>query len=213
MVSERPVGRPPKGQIAQQSSSTAIRAHIVCKLAGRHDTTFLRDIGVAVNTTAVGRAGRSQLWHPEPYTSPGPKPANVRSSLPPADRGPDDPPSPRAPSLREWLAIDYAALNISLALVTLRSKKEGRVLRAYAALRDIPGVVHAILLVPGEKGTVGMAIVAWDGEADSRRLRGRLNELDATWSLQAIDEQTVEPAEATWRHLTLVAATAEGLRA
>ena len=211
MVSERPVGRPPKGEIAQESSSTATRAHIACKLAGRHDSAFLRDMGVSVNTTAVGRAGRARLWHPDPYHPPGRKRATTEIA-PSADPSIDDPPTHQPPPLRDWLAIDYEALNISLALVTIRSKKKGRAAGAYAALRHIPGVVHTILLVPGDNGTVAMAIVAWDGEEDARRLRARLSELDARWALQPIDIQTVEPAEATWRHLAMVAASTEGLR-
>jgi hypothetical protein len=212
MLSERPVGRPPTGEIAQESSSTATRAHIACKLAGRHDTAFLRDIGVAVNTTAVGRAGRARLWHPDPYKPPGPKPAVTATSPPPGDADAADTPTHRPAALRDWLAIDYAALNVSLALVTVRAKQSGGALKAYAALRNIPGVVHTILLVPGKKRTRAMAIVAWDGEADFQRILGRLRELDARWGLQPIELQTVDPAEATWRHLALVAASNEGLR-
>ncbi len=211
MVSERPAGRPPKGEIAQEASTTATRAHIACKLAGRHDSAFLRDIGVALNTTAVGRAGRARLWHPNPYNPPGPKPAAPATPPPPSVASTRDPSTDQSPALRDWLAIDYAALDVSLALVTVRAKKPGRARSAYATLRDIPGVVQVILLLPGERGSVVMAIVAWDGEADSRRLVGRLHELDARWALQPIEIQTVDPAEATWRHLALVAATAEGL--
>jgi len=198
MVSERTVGRPPKGEVSQQDSRTALRAHVTCKLAGRRDDAFLAGLGVTVNTTAVKRAGSAVTWRPAGYR-PGRKAPHA-----------SEPAGP--PALREWLAIDYEQLDISLAAVTLRAEDEGQQLALYAELRDIPGILQAFLFVPGDEQWTVMAIVAWDGEADARRLRNRFRELGASWGWQPVDIQTVLPAQATWRHLTLIAATAEGLR-
>lgn len=204
MVSKRSAGRPPRGEVAQKDSRTALRTHIACKLAGRHDSAFLDEIGVAVNTTAVGRAGGGATTHPDAYTPPGPHPGAVtvaRREAAPA----------RSPALRQWLAVDYEALDISLALVTVRAADEGQQLSLYSLLRDVPGVVQVLLLVPSADQWLVMAVVAWDGEADARRLRGRFKELGASWGWQQIEIQTVLPAQATWRHLAVVAAKTEGL--
>jgi hypothetical protein len=198
MVSQRTVGRPSKGEVAQQDSRTALRAHVACKLAGRCDDAFLTGLGVTVNTTAVRRAGGAVTWHPPGYVAPG----RQRTRAPAASR---------PPALREWLAIDYEQLDISLAAVTLRAKDDSQQLSLYAAVCDIPGALHTVLFVPADEQPTVMAIVAWDGEADARRLRNRFRELDASWSWQPIDVQTTLPAQATWRHLTIIAADAEGL--
>ena len=216
MVSERPAGRPPKGEIAQEISKTATRAHIACQLAGRHDSAFLTGLGVAVNPTAVERAGGDVTWHPDPYVPPGPQPSVAATA--PAGASPQSA-TARAradrrtgePALREWLAVDYQALNVSLAIVTIDAADRARQLSLYAALRNIPGVVQALQLLPATNWPV-LAVVAWDGDADSRRIIGRLDELDASWGWQQIESQTVRPAEATWRHLARVAATDEDLR-
>ena len=211
MVSERSAGRPPKGGIAQEISQTAARAHIACRLADRHDEAFLASLGLAVNPTAVERAGSDLTWRSAVYDPPGPKPeaaaatsssktARIRAARRAAE-----------PALRDWIEIDYAAMDVSLALVTMSAEKHGEARSLYSALRDIPGVVQAVLFLPdGMKSTV-MAVVAWDGEADARRLRGRVEELGAGWSWGPIDVQTVRPAEATWRHLAVVAAQREDL--
>ena len=212
-AAERPAGRPPKGEIAQEISKTATRAHIACQLAGRHDSAFLNGLGVAVNPTAVERAGSDVTWHPDPYVPPGPEPSAAAKAASPqsatararADRRAGE------PALREWLAVDYQALNVSLAIVTIDAADRARQLSLYAALRDIPGVVQALRLLPNKQWPV-IAVVAWDGEADSRRIIGRLDELDASWGWQPIETRTVRPAEATWRHLARVAATDEDLR-
>lgn len=212
MFSERSAGRPPKGAIAQEISQTAARAHVACRLAERHDSEFLASLGLAVNATAVERAGGDLTWRPDPYDPPGPKrtadvnaPPTSKTALRRAARQAGE------PALRGWVAIDYAAMDVSLALVTMSAAAQGPARSLYSALRDIPGVVQVVLLLPEREQSLVMAVVAWDGEADARRLRGRLEELGPTPSWESIDVQTVRPAEATWRHLAKVAARRENL--
>ncbi len=205
MVSKRPVGRPPKGEIAQEASKTATRAHIARKLAGRQDGAFLEELGVAVNSTAVARAGGARTARPDAYTPPGPAPGAAKAARP-ASRNPAG-----APAFREWLAIDYEVLDISLALATVRARDEGHQLSLYAALRDVAGIIQVLMLVPSDEQWLVIAVVAWDGEADARRLRGRFKELGANWGWQPVEIESVLPAQATWRHLARVAAKAEGL--
>jgi hypothetical protein len=51
-----------------------------------------------------------------------------------------------------------------------------------------------------------LALVLTDGEDDRRRLRSALDEFADGCEWTEVDEETVEPAVQTWRHLALVAA-------
>lgn len=202
------VGRPPHGDVPKARSETAKRAYIAGRLAHRSGPSFLDEIGVALNVSAVSRAGRALLWHPPHYNPRGRKP---KEAAPRGERATDGT-SPSG-ALREWLDVDAGALDIGAALVTVDFESQRQQRSAYRDLRGVAGVVQLVAPVRGDQMQKHrlLAMVLVDGEGDRRRLRERLSEVDGDWAWQDIALQTVEPAVRTWSELTRIAAHREGL--
>jgi len=202
MVSTRPVGRPRTGKARKDQSVTAVRAYIASHLAGRLDQSFLADdLGVALNTTAVRRAGRARHWRPPGYRPRGRASGTATTGTQPS------PPS----AFRDWLAVDASVLDLGLGLITLVVTTARNQRDVYRRMSKLAGVVQLFAAGNGKNRRV-VGLVLTDGEADRRRLRAELDELDDDWSWDVIDHETVEPGLQTWRHLVQQAAAREALR-
>ena len=202
MVPGSPVGRPRVGKVRKDESETAVRAYVASRLAARPDQAFLtEDLRVALNTTAVRRAGGARHWRPPGYKPPG--------RVAPSHAAPHQPASPKA--FRDWLAVDGVTLNLGVGLVTI-AVASGRSQRdVYRRLCLLAGVVHVFAAGDGTDRRV-FAVVLTDGESDRRRLRAELDELADDWRWDDVDQETVEPALGTWIHLVRQAADREALR-
>lgn len=201
------VGRPPKGGVAQERSETAKRAYVAVRLAQRSGQSFLDELGLAINRSALSRAGAPLLWHPTDYAARGRKRSDASSK-----REGEARPS-AAGALRDWLDVDPAALDLSAALITFQFESQRRQRRAYRDLGGVAGVVQLLMLVRSDETQKYrlLAVALTDGESDRRRLRERFGEVDGEWAWQDIELQTVEPAVRTWKHLTCITARREGL--
>jgi hypothetical protein len=199
MVSGRPVGRPREGAPRKERSTTAVRAYVAGRLAGRLDQEFLAgDLGVAVNMSAIQRASGPLHWRPPNYK--------------PRGRAAGGPAPPSGTALRDWLAVRTDELRLSLGLVTLPVPGAQAQRELYHALQSVLGVVHLVRAGDGPTRRV-VALVVTDGDDDRRRLRAELEEYADSWEWSEVDEETVNPAVQTWRHLTLLAARDEDLLA
>jgi hypothetical protein len=203
MVPGGSVGRPLDGTVRKERSATALRAYIASRVAGRPDEAFLRrDIGLALNTTAVRRAAGPLRWHP-----PGHKPPGRPPSTPPSASSD----APERGAIRDWVTVDAAALDLGAAVITIPADSIRAQATIYRALTRLIGVVRVFTAGDGEHRKV-VAIVLVDGESDRRRLRAQLDETAYEWHWDDVDSETVEPALATWKHLARLAAASEGLQ-
>lgn len=199
MVSRGPVGRPLEGAKRKDHSVTGVRAYIAARLAGQLDQGFLTaDLGVALSVSAVFRASRELHWRPPNYK--------------PRGRAAGGPPRPSGTALRDWLAVRTAELQLSLGLVTFPVSGASAQRELYRALQAVLGVVHLVRAGDGPGRRV-VALVVTDGDDDRRRLRAELDEFADDWEWSEVDDETVEPAIATWRNLALAAARSEDLLA
>jgi hypothetical protein len=198
MVPGRPVGRPRVGLKRKEQSATALRAYVAGQLHGRADQAFFtRELEVALSTTAVRRAATARQWHPPTYQRPG------RESTAAT------PPWPDA-AVRGWVAIQPANMRLGAALITTPVVNARSQASIYRGVQRLNGVVHAWACGDGDRRKV-VAVALIDGEHDRRRLRAQLDDVAAGWQWDDVDHETIEPALRTWRHLTRVAAQAEGL--
>lgn len=198
MVSGRAAGTPSHGATRKDRSVTATRAYIAGRLAGQLDKDFLTDLGVALSVSAVHRATGDLHWRPPNYK--------------PRGQAAGGPPPPSGTALRDWLAIRASELHLGIALVTFPVASAQAQRELYRHLQAIPGVVQLVRAGAGRDRRV-LALVLTDGEDDRRRLRSALDEFADDWDWSEVDEETVEPAVQTWRHLSLAAARREDLLA
>lgn len=199
MVAGGSVGRPREGAKRKDRSVTGVRAYIAARLAGQFDQDFLTaDLGVALSVSAVSRASGELHWRPPNYK--------------PRGRAAGGPPPPSGTALRDWLVVRTAELQLSLGLVTFPVSGANAQRELYRALLAVLGVVHLVRAGDGPGRRV-VALVVTDGADDRRRLRAELDEFADAWEWSEVDDETVEPAIATWRHLALAAARSEDLLA
>jgi hypothetical protein len=199
MVSHRPAGRPRHGAVRKDRSVSAARAYIAGRLAGQLDQSFLADdLGVALNMSAVNRAAGQSHWRPPNY-----KPRGQAAGRPPASSG---------TAIRDWLAIRASELQLGVGLVAFPVAGAQAQRQLYRDLQAVAGVVQLLRAGDGRDRQV-LALVLTDGEDERRRLRSALDEFADNWKWAEVDEETVEPAVQTWRHLAVVAARRDGLLA
>lgn len=199
MVSRGSVGRPRHGDARKDRSVAAVRAYIACRLAGRLDHAFLADeLGVALNTTAVRRAAGPLHWRPPGYRARG----GAAGGSPP----------PSGTAMRDWLMVRPSELNLGLGLLTFPTAGAQAQRELYRTLGGVVGVVHVLAVGDGRDRRV-VALVLTDGEDDRRRLRVELDEFGNGWQWDEVDDETLEPAVETWRHLARTAARREDLLA
>jgi hypothetical protein len=199
MVSGRPAGRPRHGASRKDRSVTAARAYIAGRLAGQLDHAFLADnLGVALNMSAVNRASGELHWRPPNYK--------------PRGRAAGGPTPSSGTALRDWLAVRASELHLGAGLVTFPVDGAQAQREIYRDLHAVAGVVQLMRAGDGRERRV-LALVLTDGEDDRRRLRSALDEFADDWEWTEVDEETVEPAVQTWRHLALVAARRDELLA
>jgi hypothetical protein len=198
MVPGRAVGRPNVGLKRKDKSATALRAYVAGQVHGRTDQDFLTgELEVVLNTTAVRRAATSAQWRTPAYKRPGRKSTTAAPSW--ADA-----------AVRGWVAVQPANMKLGAALITIPVVNARAQTIIYRGLQRLNGVIHAWACGDGERRKV-VAVALIDGEDDRRRLRAQLDDVAADWQWDDVDHETVEPALRTWRHLTRIAAQAEGL--
>lgn len=198
MVPGRPVGRPNVGLKRKDKSATALRAYVAGQLHGRTDEDFLtRELEVVLNTTAVRRAATQGQWRSSTYHRPGRESTATGPSWGDA-------------AVRGWVAVQPANMKLGAALIIVPVVNARAQATIYRGLQRLNGVVHAWACGDGERRKV-VAVALIDGEDDRRRLRAQLDDVAADWQWDDVDHETVEPALRTWRHLTRIAAQAEGL--
>jgi len=203
-MAERQVGRPATGTIAKERSATAARAYVASRLAQTSDAQFLDGLGVALNPSAVSRAGRAMLWHPAGYKprgrvgeEPAVTPRTVKTT---------------GPALRDWLAVDTDALDLRAFVAMLTVDTQAQQLSAYRTLQRTVGIVHVMTLSPESEARRRLLATALIDEDDDRQwLAEAFGRLSSTWSWLQVEQETLEPALRTWKALTKAAARREGL--
>jgi hypothetical protein len=197
MVSERAVGRPRDGSSRKDRSHSAVRSYVASRLVGRSDQDFLtKDLGVALNTSAVNRAAGPFHWRPPGYK--------------PRGRAAGGPMPPSGTAIRGWLAVRPGELGLGVGLVTFAAAGAQAQRELYRTLQAVIGVAHLLAVGDGPDRRV-IALVLTDGEQDRRRLRAQLDEFADSWHWDEVDDETVEPAIETWRYLARSAARREDL--
>jgi hypothetical protein len=200
-MSDTQVGRPPAGSVAKAASATALRAYVAARLEQQSDQPYLDELGVALSRSALSRAGASLLWHRPDYRPRG------RTSMTPNPAGP---PGPVA--FRDWLAVHPQQLDLKVELLTMAFKTKPAQTRGAAKLRTVPGVVQLLRVAgaaaDGQRSLIAIALS--DDADDRRRLHDSVAKIGA-YRWQEVEEEIVEPAVATWRHLAQLAAAREGL--
>jgi hypothetical protein len=200
----RKVGRPPTGAVAKERSTTATRAYIATRLAQRADAHFLEGLGVALNASAISRAGRATLWHPADYKPRGRVAAESTATPRTAQLA--------KPALRDWLAVSADALDLRAFVVQLAFESRAERLAAYRKLQRTVGIVHVMTLSSDDDERCRlMATVLVDDDSDRDRLANAFRGLSSDWSWLEVEEETVRPALPTWKSLTKAAARREGL--
>ena len=127
------VGRPPAGDVAKAESETARRAYVAARLEQEANQEYLETLGVAINRTALTRAGAPLLWRRRGYRPRGRRP-NAQTSQP-VSRTAQSHATPG--TFREWLTVDPKPLNLIMELVTLISKTRASQMKAASALAAI----------------------------------------------------------------------------
>lgn len=200
-MSDRKVGRPAMGAVAKERSTTATRAYVAARLAQTTDAQFLDSLGVALNSSAVSRAGRAILWHPPDYKPRG-RVAHTGPRTVKAGK----------PALRDWLAVNADALDLRAFIIQLAFESRAKQMTAYRKLQSIVGIVHVMTLSSDENEHRRlMAMALTDDDADRERLANELRRLSPDWSWREVEEETLQPALPTWKSLTKAAAQREGL--
>lgn len=205
-MAERQVGRPATGTIAKERSATAARAYVASRLAQTSDAQFFDGLGVALNPSAVSRAGRAMLWHPADYMPRG-RVAEEPTATPRTVKT-------TRPALRDWLAVDADALDLRAFVAMLTVDTRAQQLSAYRTLQRTVGIVHVMTVSSeSEDRRRLMATALIDDDADRQRLAKAFERLSLTWSWLQVEQETLKPALRTWKSLTKAAAKREGLTA
>ena len=175
--------RTPVGTVQKPRSDTSLFAHVAWRLEGgqiKGMTRWIGDLGLNVGATAIRRA---------PLT---------------ADRLAGG--SYRERAIRASATVDYAALKLFAALVTLRIAR-----RSDAVLAELEQVRGVVELLVGENRKDLFAVVVYEHPEDKRAVEARLGEFAEVIDWQTIDERRVAAAAMTFRSLARDAAAREQL--
>jgi hypothetical protein len=190
-MSDRKVGRPATAVVAKEHSTTATRAYVAGRLAQTTDADFLRGLGVALNSSAISRAGRATLWHPADYKPRG-RVAHEPTAIPRTVKAPE-------PALHDWLAVNADALELRAFIVQLAFENRAEQLAAYRKLQRMIGIVHVITLSSNDcERRRLMATALIDDDDDRDRLAKAFRCLTHDWSWSQVKEETLRPALLTW---------------
>lgn len=176
------MARTPVGTRAQPLSDTALFAHVASRLEDvgvRRLGSWAAELGVLAGPLAIRRA---------PFT---------------AERLADAPERERA--VRRWALVDYDALDLFLAVVTLRCSGARRA--ALDGIEQLKGVIELLRLVDGQL----LAMVVYERRSDQRALRTALSEFADIESWRVVEERRPLAAISTFRQLALDAARHEQL--
>lgn len=172
----------PVGTRKQPLSDTALFAHVAARLEGigvGHLRTWAEELGVRAGPLAIRRA---------PFT------AELLADAPDRER-----------AVRRWALVDYDALDLFLAVVTLRCSESHR--DTLLGIEQLAGVVELLGLDDGQV----LAIVIYERRSDQRALQTALGEFADVESWRVVDERRPLAAISTFRHLARAAARRERL--
>jgi hypothetical protein len=172
------MARTPVGTDRQPRTDTALFAHIAAKLEGvgvRQLGAWAAELGLLAGAEAIRRA---------------PSTAERLDAI-----------SDRRRVVRRWALIDYDALDLFVAVVTLSCSGARE-----AALRGLERVRGVIDLLALEDGRTVLAIVVYERRQDQRALRTALGEFADVGAWRVVDERRPLAAISTFRTLALKAA-------
>jgi hypothetical protein len=177
--------RRPVGTRRQPLSDTALFAHVASRLehvSVRRLDDWLAELGLAVGADAVRRA---------PGTA-----ARLAGAFDPGA------------AIRPWALVDYAALDLFLAAITLRFA--GSRSHVLAGLERVDGVVDVLGVHARNEA---LLIAVFERRHDRTALEQRLGEFGDVLDWRDIDEHRPTAAITTFRSLAQTAGRAERLSA
>jgi hypothetical protein len=118
------------------------------------------------------------------------------------------PKTPNPPLFREWLLVDEQELDLFIELAVIDTGDEDPA-AIFQGLREIEGVRQVL---SSEGGRAVFAVLIYDTPSERRRIRARLRDVKRPTAYFEIDQETFDPAVATWEELARKAAS-EGVSA